>query len=190
MSLILITVMAVALGLLFIDSFRSRRTRGKSPNYIGDAANQLRIVMNSEFGRKPIMSRGEHAVFKQVRLTLKDFSGYQVFPQASLGEVLSAADERAFRCINGKRVDLLVIDNAGLPRVAIEVQGDGHYQGDAAARDAVKREALRRAGVRYVEVFSDHAPADVHRLLTEALRGSPTPPPQPWGPRPAPAGAT
>jgi hypothetical protein len=34
--------------------------------------------------------------------------------------------------------------------------GGGHYQGAAAARDAVKKEALRKAGVRYIEVTSEH----------------------------------
>jgi Protein of unknown function (DUF2726) len=54
--------------------------------------------------------------------------------------------------INSKRVDLLIVSRRGEPIVAIEYQGHGHYQGTAAARDAVKKEALRKAGVRYIAV--------------------------------------
>jgi hypothetical protein len=51
----------------------------------------------------------------------------------------------------------------------MEYQGAGHYQGDAAARDAIKREALRRAGVAYVEAFDSDGPEDVRRKVREVL---------------------
>jgi len=66
--------------------------------------------------------------------------------QVSLGEVLSSPDARAYSAINSKRVDLLIVSRSGDPIAAIEYQGHGHYQGTAAARDAVKKEALRKAG--------------------------------------------
>jgi hypothetical protein len=75
--------------------------------------------------------------------------GWRVWSQVSLGEVLDANSVEAFNTINAKRVDFLLVDADQRPRVAIEYQGQGHHQGAAAARDAVKREALRRAGVGY-----------------------------------------
>ena len=80
--------------------------------------------------------------------------GWQVMAQVSLGEILSSKDEDAYLCINSKRVDLLIVDEESRPLHAIEYQGSGHHQGTAAARDAVKKEALRRAGIGYVEVVS------------------------------------
>jgi hypothetical protein len=47
---------------------------------------------------------------------------------------------------------MLIMDEAGWPALAIEYQGEGHYQGTAAARDAVKKEALRKAGIRCLEI--------------------------------------
>ena len=76
--------------------------------------------------------------------------GYRVFAQAILGEILSSPNGDALRSINSKRVDILIVDQDAWPVVAVEYQGAGHYQGTAAARDAVKKEALRKAGVRYV----------------------------------------
>ena len=63
-------------------------------------------------------------------------------PQVSLGEILSAKGE-AYRAINSKRVDMIIIDARGYPKVAIEIQGSGHYQGDALQNDAIKRTALQ-----------------------------------------------
>ena len=75
---------------------------------------------------------------------------WPVMAQVSLGEVLSSRDARAYSAINSKRVDLLIVSRSGDPIAAIEYQGHGHYQGTAAARDAVKKEALRKAGVQYI----------------------------------------
>lgn len=47
----------------------------------------------------------------------------------------------------------------------IEYQGEGHHQSAAAARDAVKKEALRRAGVGYIEVTPQHTAADLAREI-------------------------
>ena len=71
----------------------------------------------------------------------------------------------AYLAINSKRVDLLIIDAEFRPLHAVEFQGKGHHQGTAAARDAVKKEALRRAGIGYVEVVSGDTPAHVREMV-------------------------
>ena len=53
---------------------------------------------------------------------------------------------------------------------AIEFQGGGHYQGTAAARDAVKKEALRRAGVDYLEVKPGQTPSDLARAISQLAK--------------------
>ncbi len=78
--------------------------------------------------------------------------GYRVFAQTSLGEILKSSDHDAFHSINSKRADILVIDAGGWPVLAVEYQDDGHYQSAPAARDAVKKDVLRKAGVRHLEV--------------------------------------
>ena len=85
--------------------------------------------------------------------------------QVSLGEVLEGSSTEAFNTINAKRVDFLLVDETMRPRHAIEYQGQGHHQGAAAARDAVKKEALRKAGVGYGEVFADDTPAELRAML-------------------------
>ena len=52
---------------------------------------------------------------------------------------------------------------------AIEYQGSGHHQGTAAARDVVKKEALRKVGIGYYEVVAGHTTAGEQRRLVEKL---------------------
>ena len=85
--------------------------------------------------------------------------------QVSLGEILASEDSDAYWAINSKRVDILIVDEEFRPLHAIEFQGEGHHQGTAAARDAVKREALRRAGIGYVEVMSGDTPAELREKV-------------------------
>ena len=91
---------------------------------------------------------------------------WRVMAQVSLGEVLSSPDARAYSAINSKRVDLLIVSRSGDPIAAIEYQGHGHYQGTAAARDAVKKEALRKAGVRYIAVTPESGTEDMAREIS------------------------
>jgi hypothetical protein len=86
--------------------------------------------------------------------------------QVSLGEVLSSPNARAYSAINSKRVDLLIVSRSGDPIAAIEYQGHGHHQGTAAARDAVKKEALRKAGVRYIEVTPESGTEEMVRVIS------------------------
>jgi hypothetical protein len=91
--------------------------------------------------------------------------------QVSLGEILRTEDKAAYACINSKRVDLLIVDDECRPLHAIEYQGGGHHQGTAAARDAVKKEALRRAGIGYVEVVAgEMSPPELRQLIERLVQ--------------------
>lgn len=144
--------------------------RGLSPEQ-PDASDQLRIVMSADFTVQPLLNKSEARVFKELdRLVIDRNPNWQVMAQVSMGEILRCHDPHAFRCINSKRVDLLLMDDDCQPRHAIEYQGNGHHQGTAAARDAVKKEALRRAGIGYHEVVAGHTtPADLKRLVEKLV---------------------
>jgi Protein of unknown function (DUF2726) len=140
-----------------------------------DAADQLRIVMDADFTIRPLLNKSEARVFRQLdRIVISCNPKWQVMAQVSLGEILGSRDPKAYGCINTKRVDLLLMDEDCQPRHAIEYQGGAHYQSTAAARDAVKKEALRRAGIGYHEVVAGHTtPSDLRRLI-EKLVDKPT----------------
>jgi hypothetical protein len=135
-----------------------------------DAADQLRIVMGADFTIQPLLNKSEARVFKELdSMVISCNPGWQVMAQVSLGEILRSRNADAYSCINSKRVDLLLVDENCRPRHAIEYQGGAHYQGTAAARDAVKKEALRRAGISYHEVVSGHTTPSELRQLVDKL---------------------
>jgi hypothetical protein len=143
-------------------------TSGQVP----DAADQLRTVMRADFTVQPLLNKSEARLFKALdRFVLEHRPDWQVMAQVSLGEILRCADANAYRCINSKRVDLLIVDEQCRPLHAIEYQGGGHFKGAhaTAARDAVKKEALRRAGIGYVEVVGGEMTAAELRRLVEKL---------------------
>jgi hypothetical protein len=137
-----------------------------------DAAEQLRSVMAATFRKRPLLNKAEARVLAAAEQAAQQVGeGWRVMAQVSLGEILASPDEAAFRAINSKRVDLLIIGPAGDPLAAIEYQGNGHHQGTAAARDAVKKEALRRAGIEYIEIKAGDRPAELNWALAKLAQG-------------------
>lgn len=134
---------------------------------IVDPAEQLRVVAAAEFTKQTLLNKQEARVlYAAERAVAETGLKWRVMAQVSLGEILRSENARAFAAINSKRVDLLVISQSGEPLAAIEYQGSGHYQNTAAIRDAVKKEALRKAGVRYIEVMGRHTADDVRREIS------------------------
>jgi hypothetical protein len=130
------------------------------------AAGQLQAVMLSSYSAKPVLSRTELKVLLAAERAIAELQlPWRVMAQVALGEVLESPDIEGFHAINAKRVDLLVVTEQARPVAAIEYQGQGHYQGTAPARDAIKKEALRRAGIGYVEITFRDGPGDVRREI-------------------------
>ncbi|MDB5723364.1 MAG: hypothetical protein JWQ16_118 [Novosphingobium sp.] len=136
-----------------------------------DAADQLRLVMEAEFTPRPLLNKSEARLFRALdKMVIARNPEWQVMAQVSVGEFVGSADADAYACINSKRVDLLLVDGDCRARHAIEYQGTGHHQGTAAARDAVKKEALRKAGVGYDEVVAGKTtPSDLQRLVEKVV---------------------
>jgi Protein of unknown function (DUF2726) len=138
-----------------------------APDY---AHRQMGAVRAAPFVRRRLMNRSETGVFRIVEAELRQsFRSHRVFPQVSLGEILESSSRDAFQSINSKRVDMLVVDGDGSPILAIEYQGTGHYQGNAVIRDAIKKEAVTKAGIGYLELFPEDRPDDICRRLRDAL---------------------
>lgn len=135
------------------------------------AADQLRTVMKANFSARPLLNRGEQRLLAVIDKTLTEESpGWRAMGQVSLGEIVASPDKDAYFAVNSKRVDLLIIDAECRPLHAIEFQGTGHHTGEnTAARDAIKKEALRRAGIGYVEVVSGDTPADVRGMVRKLV---------------------
>lgn len=134
------------------------------------AADQLKAVMKAEFTARALLNRPEAKVFQALdAAVIARNPGWQVIAQVSLGEFLASPDKDAYFAINSKRVDFALMDETCCVRHALEYQGNGHHQGSAAARDAVKKEALRKAGIGYHEIVAGHTTPSELRALVEKL---------------------
>jgi len=145
--------------------------RKREPDRTDTAADQLRTVMRASFKPRPLLNKPERRLLSVLDQALEQESpGWRAMGQVSLGEILWSDDKDAFWAINAKRVDLLIVDADCQPLHAVEFQGAGHHmREETAARDAVKKEALRRAGIGYVEVVTGDTPAHVRELVRKLV---------------------
>lgn len=147
----------------------NRRTQPGNKEKLGflDPSNhgdQLKAVEAAILKPKKPVNRSASVVLRQLEEIVKNRAThrYRVFAEISLGAFVASdgpeGQERvgklAWKSINAKRVDFLIIDTYGHPAVAVEYHGPGHHHegGQAAARDAVKRRALEKAGIELVEI--------------------------------------
>ena len=134
------------------------------------AADQLKAVMKADFKPRSLLNKKEGNVFRSLdKFVIERNPGWQVMAQVSVGEFLASDDKDAYFAINSKRVDFVLMDEQCQVRHALEYQGNGHHQGSAAARDAVKKEALRKAGIGYHEIVAGHTTPAELRTLVEKL---------------------
>lgn len=144
---------------------------GSAKTGVDFAAGQLMKVSRAKFASRPLLNKAEANVFVALdKAVIARNPGWQVMAQVSLGEFLASPDKQAFLSVNSKRVDFALMDDRCRVVHALEYQGSGHHAGNcAAARDAVKKEALRRAGIGYHEVVAGHTTAGELRALVEKL---------------------
>jgi hypothetical protein len=135
------------------------------------AAEQLKVVSKAEFAQRPLLNRSEANVFAALdKAVIARNPGWQVMAQVSLGEFLASPDKDAYLAVNSKRVDFALMDDKCCVRHALEYQGNGHHLNDStAARDAIKKEALRKAGIGYHEIVAGHTTPSELRALIEKL---------------------
>lgn len=127
--------------------------------------------MHAAFTQRPLPGKPKARLFRELdRTVIARNPAWQVMAQVSVGESVASDDADACGCINSKRVDLLLVDGDCRARHATAYQGTGHHQGTAAARDAVKKEALRQAGIGYDEVVAGKTtPSDLQRLVEKVV---------------------
>lgn len=145
---------------------------------LGEPTAQMEFISKVDFEARPLLNRPEYRILRILEAVAQDTpGGLRVMAQTSLGEVLTPqpasgsqeARDLAFRSINSKRLDFLMIDAYGMPVLAVEYQGHGHFRDTTFMRDAVKREALRKAGIRLLEVPAEFDAEELEREVRKAL---------------------
>lgn len=170
-------------GLIPRRQTRARRRRVRSGADgpfldLSDPGDQLKAVEAAVFRPKKPVNREAAAVLRQLEHLVKTRAAhhYRVFAEVSLGAFVTTEGQKregwlAWRAINSKRVDFLIIDTFGHPAAAVEYHGSGHHLegGQAAARDAVKRRALEKAGIELVEIQASYDATQSQWMVERAL---------------------
>ncbi len=186
-TLIGLGLVAVLAGLIPKRKSRVRkpqtapRTDGAFLN-LSDPGDQLKAVEAAVLRPKKPVNREASTVLRQLEHLVKTRAThhYRVFAEVSLGAFVTTEEAGsqarkgwlAWMAINSKRVDFLIIDTCGHPAVAIEYHGTGHHRegNQAAARDAVKRWALEKAGIELVEIQASYDATQSQMMVEHALK--------------------
>lgn len=163
--LIFIIVVAIALAVIIPKKkINNRSWKSHSKNNptlkpkteastTAEKENQLSITLNNKYTKQRLINKTEEEVYKlALRMIYLHAKGkFKINMQTSLGEILNCTFE-GHKTINCKRVDFCIVDTDFSPVAIIEVNGKGHYQGDALERDEVKRTAIECAGIKYIAI--------------------------------------
>uniref|UniRef100_B0T9H6 DUF2726 domain-containing protein n=1 Tax=Caulobacter sp. (strain K31) TaxID=366602 RepID=B0T9H6_CAUSK len=99
--------------------------------------------------------------------------GLKLLAQVNMGGFIKpqpgAMEIEILATYNAKRVDFLVCAADDTPLFVIEHQGPGHLQGNAEARDEIKRRVLHLAGLGLVETYKATGAPQILRRLDYAL---------------------
>ena len=157
------------------DALRSDASR------LGDPKAQLEFISRVDFEPRRLLNKSEYGILLILEKIGREIGrGHRVMAQTCLGEIMAPQTasgseqtrDLAFRSINSKRLDFLIIDRTGMPALAVEYQGRGHYQNRAFMRDAVKREAVRKAGIQFLEVPAQYDATMLENQVRSALNPS------------------
>ena len=100
----------------------------------------MEFISRVDFETRRLFNKSEYGILRMLeKITREIGGGHRVMAQTSLAEVIapktaSGSDEGrdlTFRSFNSKRQDFLAIDGTGMPALAVEYQGHGHYQSRA-----------------------------------------------------------
>lgn len=160
----------------FLDSIGTQVTANLR---LRDPGQQMHAISQVDFETVPLLNRSEARLLPALEAAVrKRGDGHRLMAQTSLGEILrpkaaGLSDQQrddAYFSINAKRLDFAVFNRFGYLVVAIEYQGHGHYHATSFMRDAVKREALRKAGVPFLELGAGITPEDAAAQLAACLQ--------------------
>ena len=162
-------------GTWFFLSIHKWRHRRKAAYWdVRDPANQSRFVREGDFFTKaPINAESFKTVFSVVEKQLnREFPGYRILAEVNLGAFLKTKvdthgkrNDRAFRSINSKRVDFLIIDRFGNPALAIEYHGTFKRTDGQLSSDEVKRLVFCKVSLPVIEVPALTESREVARLV-------------------------
>lgn len=140
---------------------------GQLPVLFRSPTAALQQVTDSRFSARRLIDSNEEQIFDALESIVRELDlDWRVMAQVNLADIVESADPDALAAIGDQRVALLIVSAAQMPLAAVEYQGLGQVRDESTLRAAIRREALRRADVEYIEVRSNDTPD----ILREQVR--------------------
>ncbi len=156
-----------------------RRKRFFEENDLSDTENQLRFINQADLRAvNPVNKEAARVVLFVLEEWIRTRQGrWRLSFEVAMGAFIKThfdpedrTQKAAFSSYNSKRVDFLLIDQSGRPKLAIEYHGTGHGQSnDTESRMDVKRLALSRAGIPLIEIPANTPKTRILHLLDKTL---------------------
>ncbi len=160
---------------------QERQRKFFQENDVSKADNQIKFV--SQCGLYPTRPVNREA--SRILYILDDWISanqpkWRVSFEVAMGSFIKTTNkvqervrDLAFSSYNSKRVDFLIIDSKGYPKVVIEYHGSGHdLSEDSSDRMSVKRLALKQARIPLIEVLPREEKQSIYQRLDECMRPS------------------
>ncbi|MCO6388259.1 DUF2726 domain-containing protein [Aliihoeflea sp. 40Bstr573] len=177
----------------YAEAQRLHREEGRKQfaeeNDVRDPENQKRFIENVTLRAVRPVNKEAVGIMYAIEDWIYEYKrGWRVGFEVSMGafiktpydpenEAQRKSHDKAFSSYNSKRVDFLLIDRKGQPKLAVEYNGTGHdLSDDADDRMEVKRLALERAGIPCIEIEAHTSGEEVMRMLTKILLPRPKAP--------------
>jgi len=139
---------------------------------------QMDSIEGIEFETVPILNEEEARLLPVLEGATKEFGdGHRLMAHSSLGEVLRPNTsgpmtdiQAAHASILSRRLDFAIFDQRGHLAAAIEYQGSAHDYSSAFDYDAIKQEALRKAGIPCLEIRYNYSDKSVREQVAGILQ--------------------
>lgn len=127
-------------------------------------------VFAPDFTRRKLMNKPEAVLYRHLLAEVPH--GWAVMSQVSYGAFLANKSFNRYMSVNSKRADFVVVNGSNEVVGVVEYQGKGHYGFNAKGRqraeqsDAIKRQALREAGIELFEIPARIEKDKIHALVS------------------------
>lgn len=176
-------VLGIALGMIMLKYYERYQAYKRKQWFASvdtkNPKNQFRFLQNAPLKRSSVMGYEAYKKFQVIEEFLKrsEFQSYRVIPETCMSAFIDLVKNRklqyskeqiesGFRC---KRIDFLIINPKGLPVLAIEYHGSGHFQGDYEARDKVKALTLHLASIPLLVLQKDTDKSEIINAINYEL---------------------
>lgn len=144
-----------------------QRNDAQLPALTRSPTSQLQQVTDARFAPRRLISNNEEQIFHALEVIIHDLDlDWRVMAQVNLAEIVDSTDPDALLAIGDQRVAMLIVSSAQMPLAAVEYQALGQVRDEGTLRAAIRREALRRADIDYIEIRSNDTP----EMLRDQIR--------------------